>query len=1111
MPVRSFAIVFWLSMVAVLVGARDRSAISATVAELVARSADIEQLTSRAANDFFRENALSVDAYQLVWSMYELLLAREKLSWTRAILPAIERDVSQIDSLTRQLDEFTPRALSLIHELSEEHRAAVVALAPLLRPAELFALGLNALFESRKPDNVAALRHASARLSLFWMETHETRLVEALRQADGLRSFQPQLSASEMERVSASLSDADAEVFFRFGPGLIPTSPEHYDAFYAREQFSYLESAASALGDVPRALAAARAYLRFAPGDVDAQSTAATLEAQLNSDDQAQLAAESAERRTPNILMGCAGVGRDAVQSDGGSGCSGAGADDEAEPASSTSGESSCTISALECKAIHEASVSVASAMVQRSRALGHVRVLQQALDKLVAQADCAGDAARCPALPAAKPVARESEARLSYADFFARYAVPRVPVLIEGGVRRMTTVPWTLQHIHSKCGNRTAHIVRWEPTSDGWASLASAGSMNVGEFIDAVDRGDYANVPTSDKRYLFDWLLPYNCPELLDTFVVPAYFAGDLMQRTVRGWHVPHRDDWPSLFIGPAGSRSSMHVDAFASSFWMGLVSGVKRWLIYPNASDVLPFLHVDPRVPQFGFDPLRAQPLDSRRFPSLLRAQPIEVIQRAGDIVFIPGGTPHAVENLEDIIGVSMNYVDAANVDSALAELRQSALAGDASYAALLEALDDASVPYAMLRDQRDLPFAEFKRWPRPAEHEASFVLGSSDPARRSPAPAPAPHADASSGSLADRPITLYERIFPEDLASVLQATARLDCLRPFASDFVTRAFRARPPSSVDVVPDAFWLAHPALGGGGSDGRSDGGDGGGGEQSEFEVATADGKELVLQRAIAVLTQLAGLTVGEVGGATVRIVHTGVQADDRDVTLASGGARLISRACTSTGWLACITLFLRPSAAELSSVAVMRPGASAGVRIVSQSDICAGRASGLPTTLVPHFVPGAADRVLMLAPSTLLVGFANASMNAEAARALTCDPLAIEVQLRRFAPNWAPRLNLAALRADASVWDLISRPAPARDAETSAADMQTRFPVALRPGEIPSHETVDERLELVDDERTGLAARSHVIVPRLREASKLHGVFGALDFKAGDVLDCTA
>ena len=76
--------------------------------------------------------------------------------------------------------------------------------------------------------------------------------------------------------------------------------------------------------------------------------------------------------------------------------------------------------------------------------------------------------------------------------------------------------------------------------------------------------------------KYLFDWSLPLNCPELVKELQIPKYFASDFLQRTPPG--SLYRDSWPSLFIAPAGITSELHVDAFGSNFWMALFEGRKR-----------------------------------------------------------------------------------------------------------------------------------------------------------------------------------------------------------------------------------------------------------------------------------------------------------------------------------------------------------------------------------------------------------------------------------------------------------------------------------------------------------------------------------------------------
>jgi hypothetical protein len=74
--------------------------------------------------------------------------------------------------------------------------------------------------------------------------------------------------------------------------------------------------------------------------------------------------------------------------------------------------------------------------------------------------------------------------------------------------------------------------------------------------------------------RYLFDWSVPVNCPELLQGFRMPKYFAQDYLQHTkdwLLGATVPiYPDFWPSLLIGEKHTKSPLHMDALGTNFWM-------------------------------------------------------------------------------------------------------------------------------------------------------------------------------------------------------------------------------------------------------------------------------------------------------------------------------------------------------------------------------------------------------------------------------------------------------------------------------------------------------------------------------------------------------------
>merc|ERR1712194_650941 len=55
------------------------------------------------------------------------------------------------------------------------------------------------------------------------------------------------------------------------------------------------------------------------------------------------------------------------------------------------------------------------------------------------------------------------------------------------------------------------------------------------------------------------------------------------------------------------------------------------------------------------------------SSRFPLLHRAEgAFEIIQKPGQLVYIPPDCPHAVENLDDTVGLAMNLVPREGIAS-------------------------------------------------------------------------------------------------------------------------------------------------------------------------------------------------------------------------------------------------------------------------------------------------------------------------------------------------------------------------------------------------------------------------------------------------------------
>ena len=145
-----------------------------------------------------------------------------------------------------------------------------------------------------------------------------------------------------------------------------------------------------------------------------------------------------------------------------------------------------------------------------------------------------------------------------------------------------------SLTLFRSQAGESKVTVKSSCPESTEWANLQDVKVQTVHDFLDQ----------TSSQNYLFDWSLPLNAPKLAADFKIPQYFSHNLLMKTPLG--SLYRDSWPSLFIGPRGTKSGLHIDAFGSHFWMYLVSGVKKWTFYPpeRAGDLNPvfFDSMDP-----------------------------------------------------------------------------------------------------------------------------------------------------------------------------------------------------------------------------------------------------------------------------------------------------------------------------------------------------------------------------------------------------------------------------------------------------------------------------------------------------------------------------------
>lgn len=194
---------------------------------------------------------------------------------------------------------------------------------------------------------------------------------------------------------------------------------------------------------------------------------------------------------------------------------------------------------------------------------------------------------------------------------------------------------------------------------------------MTMGNFVRYMRSGVCAR--DEMPLYIFDADFGDSAPSLLrhyDVDTLKHVFPDDYLAS------IPthSRPDYRWLVIGPARSGAPWHIDPHQTSAWNALLHGRKRWALYPpgcTPPGVQAKSDAGGRVTEWS-SPLSPIAWYTEVFPHLAPHQrPFEVLQRAGDIVFIPNGWWHMVLNLDETVSVTHNYCGVSNIASVAEEL--------------------------------------------------------------------------------------------------------------------------------------------------------------------------------------------------------------------------------------------------------------------------------------------------------------------------------------------------------------------------------------------------------------------------------------------------------
>ena len=145
----------------------------------------------------------------------------------------------------------------------------------------------------------------------------------------------------------------------------------------------------------------------------------------------------------------------------------------------------------------------------------------------------------------------------------------------------------------------------------------------------------------------------------------IPPPYAGNfrLPQEVLRTWGAGapgyydlSRFEPPTVWLGAPHSLTPLHRDS-TDNFALQLV-GCKRWTIFPPQDAPYLYMSFVDASPggDFATSAVDLRNSDLERFPAFANAHPITFDLHAGEMLYLPMGWSHFVENLE--LSLMVNY---------------------------------------------------------------------------------------------------------------------------------------------------------------------------------------------------------------------------------------------------------------------------------------------------------------------------------------------------------------------------------------------------------------------------------------------------------------------